>query len=124
MFTTKERQIAPEGLIKMFLEREENAKRLETKTGKDKIKDQAFQKYQKEITKFLQIYFAEITELIIILSDKILDGKGDEEETNLKPSQESSEVTGDKKPEKAECEDENLVVKRNPSGENLNKFLE
>ena len=36
MFTTKERQIAPEGLIKMFLEREENAKRLETKTGKDK----------------------------------------------------------------------------------------
>ena len=34
MFTTKERQLAPEGLIKMFLEREENAKRLETKTGK------------------------------------------------------------------------------------------
>ena len=33
MFTNKERQLAPEGLIRMFLEREENAKRLETKTG-------------------------------------------------------------------------------------------
>ena len=37
LFTTKERQLAPEGLIKMFLEREENAKRLETKTGNGKI---------------------------------------------------------------------------------------
>ena len=41
----------------------------------------------------------------------------------MKPSPENSEITGDKKPEKAECEDENLVVKRNPSGENINKFL-
>ena len=37
MFTNKERQLAPEGLIRMFLEREENAKRLETKTGNSKI---------------------------------------------------------------------------------------
>ena len=36
MFTNKERQLAPEGLIRMFLEREENAKRLETKTGNGK----------------------------------------------------------------------------------------
>ena len=76
------------------------------------------------VKKILTNKFAEFTELIIILLDKILDGKGDEEETNLKPSPENSEITGDKKPEKAECEDENLVVKRNPSGENLNKFLE
>ena len=33
MFTTHDRKVAPEGLIQMFLEREENAKRLETKTG-------------------------------------------------------------------------------------------
>ena len=99
-------------------------KGLKQKQVRIKLKVQAFQKYQKEITRFLQIYFAEFTELSIILLDKILDGKGDEEETNLKPSQENSEITGDKKPEKAECEDENLVVKRNPSGESLNMFLE
>ena len=34
MFTVNERKLAPEGLIQMFLEREENARRLETKTGK------------------------------------------------------------------------------------------
>ena len=33
-FTIHDRKLAPEGLIQMFLEREENAKRLETKTGK------------------------------------------------------------------------------------------
>ena len=33
MFTAHDRKLAPEGLIHMFLEREENAKRLETKTG-------------------------------------------------------------------------------------------
>merc|ERR1711994_664103 len=44
MFTVNERKLAPEGLIQMFLDREENARRLETKT------------------------------------DKILDGKGDEDE--------------------------------------------
>ena len=35
MFTLHDQILAPEGLIKMFLEREENAKRLETKTGKE-----------------------------------------------------------------------------------------
>ena len=33
MFTVNELKLAPEGLIQMFLEREENARRLETKTG-------------------------------------------------------------------------------------------
>ena len=33
MFTSQDQKLAPEGLIQMFLEREENAKRLETKTG-------------------------------------------------------------------------------------------
>ena len=34
MFTIYDRKKAPEGLIQMFLEREENARRLETKTGR------------------------------------------------------------------------------------------
>ena len=34
VFTLHDNKIAPEGLIQMFLEKEENARRLETKTGK------------------------------------------------------------------------------------------
>ena len=37
IFTVHDRKQAPEGLIQMFLEREENARRLETKTGNQKI---------------------------------------------------------------------------------------
>ena len=35
MFTNHSRKKAPEGLIKMFLQHEENARKLETKTGRD-----------------------------------------------------------------------------------------
>ena len=34
IFTNHDRKLAPAGLIQMFIEREENARRLETKTGK------------------------------------------------------------------------------------------
>ena len=37
IFTVHDRKQAPEGLITMFLEREENARRLETKTGNQKL---------------------------------------------------------------------------------------
>ena len=33
IFTNHDRKLAPAGLIQLFIEREENARRLETKTG-------------------------------------------------------------------------------------------
>merc|ERR1719412_3500566 len=78
MFTVNECKLAPEGLIQMFLEREENARRLETKT------------------------------------DKILDGKGDEDEQSASIKAPESESKGQEKEEGTV--DTALVVKKNNAG--------
>merc|ERR1712141_828017 len=78
MFTVNERKLAPEGLIQMFLEREENARRLETKT------------------------------------DKILDGKGDEDEQSASIKAPESESKGQEKEE--DTGGTALAVKKNNAG--------
>ena len=55
------------------------------------------------------------TYIIYVVSDKILDGKGDEEEGGSKQLRDSSEKTDDKA-EKPGCDEDNLVVTRKPSG--------